>query len=90
MADGGIKTKHMIGLYIYTYNQIRRMKNEAFNRGEKHGIKTAIDDLRDAQRYNCINLTEAEKDSVMKYLIDKNLEFGYNVDEGFYIVKKRK
>jgi hypothetical protein len=75
---------------FYTYNQIRRMKNEAFDRGEKLGRETAIDDLRDAQRYNCINLTQEEKDEVMKYLVDNNLEFGYNVDEGFYIVKKRK
>ena len=78
----------MIG--IYTYNQIRRMKNEAFNRGEKCGIYMAIDELRDAQRYNCINLTQEEKDEVMKYLVDNKLEFGYNVDKGgFYIVKKR-
>jgi len=78
----------MIGLY--THNEIRRMKNKAFDRGEKCGIYMAIDELRDAQRYNCINLTEAEKDEVMKYLVDNKLEFGYNVDEGgFYIVKKR-
>ena len=75
---------------LYTYNQIRKMKNEAFDRGEAVGIKMAIDELRDAQRYNCINLTQEEKDEVMKYLVDNNLEFGYNVDEGFYIVKKRK
>jgi hypothetical protein len=75
---------------VYTYNQIRRMKNEAFNRGEKCGIYMAIDELRDAQRYNCINLTQEEKDEVMKYLVDNKLEFGYNVDKGgFYIVKKR-
>ena len=75
---------------IYTYNEIRRMKNEAFNRGEKCGIYMAIDELRDAQRYNCINLTQEEKDEVMKYLVDNKLEFGYNVDEGgFYIMKKR-
>ena len=78
----------MIG--IYTYNEIRRMKNEAFDRGEKCGIYMAIDELRDAQRYNCINLTQEEKDEVMKYLVDNKLEFGYNVDKGgFYIVKKR-
>ena len=78
----------MIGLY--TYNEIRMMKNEAFNRGEAVGIKMAIDELRDAQRYNCINLTQEEKDEVMKYLVDNKLEFGYNVEEGgFYIVKKR-
>jgi hypothetical protein len=66
------------------------MKNKAFDRGEKCGIYMAIDELRDAQRYNCINLTEAEKDEVMKYLVDNKLEFGYNVEEGgFYIVKKR-
>jgi hypothetical protein len=78
----------MIG--IYTYNEIRRMKNEAFDRGEKCGICMAIDELRDSQRYNCINLTQEEKDEVMKYIVDNKLEFGYNVDKGgFYIVKKR-
>jgi hypothetical protein len=67
------------------------MKNEVFERGEKYGRKTAIDDLRDAQKYNCTNLTEEEKDTVMKYIIDNNLEFGYNVDAGgFYILKKQK
>lgn len=76
---------------LYTYNEIRRMKNEAFDRGENVGVKMAIDELRDVQRYNCINLTQEEKDEVMKYIVDNNLEFGYNVDEGgFYIVKKRK
>jgi hypothetical protein len=66
------------------------MKNEAFDRGENCGVKMAIDELRDAQRYNCINLTQEEKDEVMKYLVDNKLEFGYNVEEGgFYIVKKR-
>jgi hypothetical protein len=67
------------------------MKNEVFERGEKYGRETAIDDLRDAQQYNCTNLTEEEKDTVMKYLIDNNLEFGYNIDAGgFYILKKQK
>jgi hypothetical protein len=66
------------------------MKNEVFDRGVNCGIKMAIDELRDAQRYNCVNLTQEEKDEVMKYLVDNDLEFGYNVDEGFYIVKKRK
>jgi hypothetical protein len=75
---------------LYTYNQIRRMKNEVFDRGVNCGIKMAIDELRDAQRYNCVNLTQEEKDEVMKYLVDNNLEFGYNVESGFYIVKKRK
>ncbi len=80
----------MFNLSLYTYNEIRRMKNEAFDRGEKCGIYMAIDELRDAQRYNCINLTQEEKDEVMKYLVDNKLEFGYNVEEGgFYIVKKR-
>jgi hypothetical protein len=66
------------------------MKNEVFDRGVNCGIKMAIDELRDAQKYNCIHLTEEEKDEVMKYLVDNNLEFGYNVESGFYIVKKRK
>jgi len=73
---------------LYTYNQERKIRNEAYERGEKHGRITAINDLRDAQKYNCTNLTEEEKDEVMKYLSDNNLEFGYNViDGGFYIVK---
>jgi hypothetical protein len=66
------------------------MKNEVFERGEKHGREMAIEELRNAQRYNCVNLTQEEKDEVMKYLVDNNLEFGYNVESGFYIVKKRK
>ena len=78
----------MIGLY--TYDELRRMKNEAFERGENCGVQMAIDELRDAQKYDCINLTQEEKSEVMKYLTDNNLEFGYNVIEGgFYIMKKR-
>ena len=80
----------MFSISLYTYNEIRRMKNEAFERGEKYGRETAIDDLRDAQKYNCTNLSEEEKSTVLKYLVDNNLEFGYNVMEGgFYILKKQ-
>lgn len=76
---------------LYTYNQIRKMKNEVFDRGVNCGIKMAIDELRDAQKYNCIHLTEEEKSEVMKYISDNNLEFGYDVIEGgFYILKKQK
>ncbi len=80
----------MFNISLYTYNEIRRMKNEAFDRGEKCGIYMAIDELRDVQKYNCVDLTQEEKDEVMKYIVDNNLEFGYNVESGFYIVKKRK
>jgi len=80
----------MFNLSLYTTNEIWRIKNESFERGEKHGREMAVEELRNAQRYNCVNLTQEEKDEVMKYLVDNNLEFGYNVDEGFYIVKKRK
>jgi len=66
------------------------MKNESFERGEKYGRETAIDDLRDTQKYDCINLSEEEKATVMQYLIDNNLEFGYNaIAGGFYIMKKK-
>lgn len=76
---------------IYTYNQIRIIKNEVFERGEKHGIKIAIDNLRDAQKYDCINLTEKEKTKVMSFLIENNLEFGYSLEHGgFYILKKNR
>jgi hypothetical protein len=81
----------MFNLSLYTTNEIWRIKNESFERGEKHGREMAVEELRNAQRYNCINLTQEEKDTVMKYLIDNNLEFGYNVIEGgFYILKKQK
>jgi len=80
----------MFNLSLYTYNEIWRIKNESFERGEKHGREMAVEELRNAQRYNCVNLTQEEKDEVMKYLVDNNLEFGYNVESGFYIVKKRK
>jgi len=80
----------MFSLSLYTSNEIRKMKNEVFDRGEKHGREMAIDELRDVQKYNCVNLTQEEKDEVMKYIVDNNLEFGYNVESGFYIVKKRK
>jgi hypothetical protein len=86
----GLKIKIMFSLSLYTSNEIRKMKNEVFDRGEKHGREMAIDELRDVQKYNCVNLTQEEKDEVMKYIVDNNLEFGYNVESGFYIVKKRK
>jgi uncharacterized FlaG/YvyC family protein len=80
----------MFNISLYTTNEIWKIKNESFERGEKHGREMAVEELRNAQRYNCVNLTQEEKDEVMKYLVDNNLEFGYNVESGFYIVKKRK
>jgi uncharacterized FlaG/YvyC family protein len=80
----------MFNISLYTTNEIWRIKNESFERGEKHGREMAVEELRNAQRYDCVNLTQEEKDEVMKYLVDNNLEFGYNVESGFYIVKKRK
>ncbi len=80
----------MFNLSLYTTNEIWKIKNESFERGEKHGREMAVEELRNAQRYNCVNLTQEEKDEVMKYIVDNNLEFGYNVESGFYIVKKRK
>jgi hypothetical protein len=80
----------MFNISLYTTNEIWRIKNESFERGEKHGREMAIEELRNAQRYNYVNLTQEEKDEVMKYLVDNNLEFGYNIESGFYIVKKRK
>ena len=80
----------MFNINLYTTNEIWRIKNESFERGEKHGREMAVEELRNAQRYNCVNLTQEEKDEVMKYLVDNNLEFGYNVESGFYIIKKRK
>jgi hypothetical protein len=75
---------------VYTYNQIRKIKNESFERGLHYGREVAIHDLRDRQLYDCEGLSEDEKASVLKYLTDNNLEFGYNVIAGgFYIAKKK-
>ena len=53
------------------------------------GTQTAIDELRDIQNYECINLTPEEKEMVMSFLIENNLEFGYNAESGgFYVLKK--
>ena len=69
---------------------MKSIRDSNYSAGLIVGTQTAIDELRDIQKYDCINLTQEEKSEVMKYLIDNNLEFGYNVIEGgFYIMKKR-
>ena len=64
--------------------------NNTFESGVKCGIKQAIDELRDIQKYKCFNLTSEEKQKVMDFLIENNLEFGYSLEHGgFYVLKKR-
>jgi hypothetical protein len=63
--------------------------NSGFESGVKQGIKQAIDELRDVQKYKCFNLSLEEKQKVMKFLIENNLEFGYSLEHnGFYVLKK--
>jgi hypothetical protein len=69
------------------FNSIRE---QAYKTGLEVGEHLAIESLRDRQKYDCRNLTEQEKEEVMQYLINNNLEFGYNVENGgFYVLKRR-
>ena len=66
------------------------LREQAYKTGFKNGENAAIESLRDRQKYDCINLTKQEKEEVMQYLINNNLEFGYNVENGgFYVLKRR-
>ena len=68
---------------------IKSVRDSNYSAGLKVGTQTAIDELRDVQNYECINLTPEEKEMVMSFLIENNLEFGYNVASGgFYVLKK--
>ena len=70
---------------------IKTVRDSNYSAGVKVGTQTAIDELRDVQKYECINLTSEEKEKVMSFLIENDLEFGYNVDAGgFYVVKRIK
>jgi len=59
---------------IYTYNEIRRMKNEAFDRGEKCGIYMAIDELLEANG--------APKPHIIQVIEDPEVEVTYIVENG--------
>ena len=70
---------------------IKLIRDLNYSAGLKVGTQTAIDELRDVQNYECINLTPEEKEIVMSFLIENNLEFGYNAaSSGFYVLKKLK
>lgn len=68
---------------------LKSIRDLNYSAGLKVGTQTAIDELRDVQNYECINLTPKEKEKVMSFLIENHLEFGYNaVNGGFYVLKK--
>lgn len=82
----------MFGIYKKRIpNLIHKEFDNSFEMGVKHGVKYAIDELRDIQKYKCINLTPEEKEKVMSFLIENNLEFGYDFESGgFYVLKRIK
>ena len=64
-------------------------KDSSYSTGLEVGKSIAIHELRDVQNYQCINLTQKETQKVMEFLIENNLEFGYDVESGgFYVLKK--
>ena len=44
---------------------IKLVRDSNYSAGLKVGTQTAIDELRDVQKYECINLTSEEKEKVM-------------------------
>jgi hypothetical protein len=73
-----------------SWNRHTKEKEDSFNRGYRVGIEEGFEIANEKKRYTCINLTEPEKEKVMQYLINNNLEFGYDVENGgFYILKRR-
>ena len=72
-------------------NKAKQMRLDSFERGFRVGKEEALDALRDIQKYECINLNNFEKQIVIKFLQENNLEFGYDVENGgFYILKRVK
>jgi len=72
-------------------DDLKEKSNESFERGYRAGKRDAVDALRSVQAYDCDTLTESEREMVMSFLVEHNLEFGYNVDAGgFYVIKKHK
>lgn len=64
-------------------------KDSSYLTGLEVGKSIAIHELRNVQNYQCINLTQEEKQKVIEFLIENNLEFGYDVENGgFYVLKK--
>jgi hypothetical protein len=73
-----------------SWNRHKKETTASFNRGYRSGIEEGFEIANEKKRYTCINLTEQEKEEVMQYLINNNLEFGYNVENGgFYILKRK-
>ena len=72
-------------------NKAKQMRIDSFERGFRVGKEEAIDALRDIQKYEYRNLDNFEKQIVIKFLQENNLEFGYDVENGgFYILKRVK
>lgn len=72
-------------------DDLKSMRNGSFERGYRAGKRDAIESLRSVQAYDCNTLTNDEREMVMSFLVENNLEFGYNVDAGgFYVIKKHK
>jgi hypothetical protein len=72
-------------------NKAKQMRLDSFERGFRVGKEEALDALRDIQKYEYINLNNFEKQIVIKFLQENNLEFGYDVENGgFYVLKRVK
>lgn len=68
---------------------LKSLRDLNYQAGLKVGTQTAIEELRNIQNYDCINLTTEETEMVMSFLIENKLEFGYNLySGGFYVLKK--
>jgi hypothetical protein len=78
-----------MGITIIRNEELRKLKDESFERGEKFGKDLAIEELRNIHKHECIGLSDIEQDLVINFLNTHNLEFGYNLfNKGFYIAKR--
>jgi len=73
----------------FSWNTLKKETREWYRVGYKVGKREALDCLIDRQKYNYKNLNEWEKATVIAFLEQNNLEFGYDFESGgFYVLKK--
>lgn len=71
-------------------DDLRDMRNESFERGYKSAKRESIEFLTDKQKYDYKTLTQDEREMVMNFLKEHNLEFGYDISSGgFYVLKTK-
>ena len=74
----------------YSWNRVKEEKQGSFERGYKLGVEEGFAISEDKKKIRLRHLTQEERDMVMIFLKENNLEFGYNVNMGGFYVAKQK